>query len=481
MAAYLFGMTDAGKVRDNNEDVFIAEEVMNGQYIIAGVIDGVGGYEGGEIAANLTRDIILEELAVVSTDITTQLEIAFNLANEEIISRKLGNQDLTNMACVATVAVLDKKNNLLHYIHVGDTRLYLFRDNSLVKLSHDQSFVGFLEDSGRLTEEAAMIHPKRNQINQALGVASRMGMTDVYFETGSSPFLPGDMILVCSDGLTDLVDKAKITALLNGNVSIQVKAKQLIQEANDAGGKDNITIVLAKNDKAAVVHEKAMPAAKVITDIHLPQDGLYKSSEDILPQVKQEVRSVNKPKNNSLLYLFSFLSLAFLCSSIWLYLDREAVKNGTAMAIDNPSTAVIDTLKPQEKLFNDMLTKIKGDTLLLNDSVFKSPVLLSKAINITTDTLLIKAIGNIVFKRDSAYKGPAIILAPGSKHISIDNVVFEGFDTAIVSYNNALDLKNIRFINCKLPVQASFLFADSSFVNGRISKRAFQTDSIAKK
>ena len=82
MAAYLFGMTDAGKVRDNNEDVFIAEEVMNGQYIIAGVIDGVGGYEGGEIAANLTRDIILEELAVVSTDITTQLEIAFNLATK---------------------------------------------------------------------------------------------------------------------------------------------------------------------------------------------------------------------------------------------------------------------------------------------------------------------------------------------------------------------------------------------------------------
>lgn len=469
MTDYLFGMTDPGRVRDNNEDVFIAEEVMDGQFMIAGVIDGVGGYDGGEIAAALSKEIILAELAEVGKDVIAQLEIAFLLANEEIIGRKIGDANLSGMACVATVAVIDKKNNLLYYIHVGDTRLYLFRDNSLVKLSHDQSFVGFLEDSGRLTEVAAMQHPKRNQINQALGLASRDGMTDAYFETGTSPFLPGDQILLCSDGLTDMVNKEAISEVLTTSASLKDKSSTLINLANAAGGKDNVTVVLARNDKAIAVHETAKPLAAAAI---VPPQPVVPVAPRVVTEapVQQEAKSGNKG-----LLLLSVLCLALLATTIFLYVSRPAV------VTTQDKVAVLRPVNTQEKWLRDTVSKLKGDTLFLSADVLKEPVRLSAALNFTQDTLVIRTKGKVVFSSDSLYKGPAMVFAASSKYVQMDSLVFENFETAIVSYNNALDLKNTNFVNCKHPLAVLFAFPDKSFVTGRISKRAYLTDSVSKK
>lgn len=166
------------------------------------------------------------------------------------------------MACVLTVALADISNNKFYYCHVGDTRLYLFRDNSLVKITRDHSFVGFLEDSGRLSEEAAMRHPKRNEINKALGFDASIRAED-YIETGESPFLPGDTILLCSDGLSDMVGNSAMTAVLNTGKSLSVKAKALVDAANEAGGKDNITVVLVQNNKSPLKQTATKPAATV--------------------------------------------------------------------------------------------------------------------------------------------------------------------------------------------------------------------------
>lgn len=474
MADHLFGITDTGKVRKNNEDVFLSEELMDGQFILAGVIDGVGGYEGGEVAAAITREVVLAEMEQVGREVITQLIIAFNLANEEIISRKLLDKKLSDMACVATVAVVDKAHNLLHYIHVGDTRLYLFRDNSLVKISHDQSFVGFLEDSGRLTEEAAMQHPKRNEINQALGLGSREEMTESYFETGSSPFLPGDVILICSDGLTDLVDKTQISAVLSSAASIPVKAEQLIGKANHAGGKDNITVVLVRNDNAPVLHDALRPVADPLPAA--PRE-IPVVSKAVLPEpVTYDNRG--KAKHNSfLLILLTVFCLLLAGLSIWLSLDYFTGSRGAKQVV----AVVMPPVSIQEKMIMDSLDKLKGDTLLLSDEVFKGPVKFNKALTISRDTLVIKTKGNIVFQRDSAYKGPAIVLSPACKYISVNNVVFENFDTGIISYQNALELKNVRFNNCKRAVEIVFEFLSGNYVNGRVSKRSYSVDSLAKK
>lgn len=478
MAEHLFGITDTGRVRGNNEDVFLAKELMDGQFLLAGVIDGVGGYEGGEVAAAIAAEVILAEMEEVGRDVIAQMTIAFNLANEEILGRKLLDNKFSDMACVATVAVIDLKNNLLHYIHVGDTRLYLFRDNSLVKISHDQSFVGFLEDSGRLTEAAAMNHPKRNEINQALGLSSTEEMTDAYFETGSSPFLPGDMILICSDGLTDLIDQATITAVLSTSERMENKAAALIEQANNAGGKDNVTVVLAVNTNAPVLHDILRPAElKPLDKLQVPVADLSAGSVNVLPHSPGDDKVSKVKNNNFLVILLSVLCVVLTVFSIWLSLDHfSGLKPDKTTVV-----AVVPVMNSQEKVIMDSLLKIKGDTLLLSEEVFKGVIKLNKALNIDRDTLIIKAKGNIVFQRDSAYYGPAMLLSSNCKYISLNGLVFENFDTGILSYQNALDLKNVKFNNCKHPVQVMFEFPDHYYVNGRVGKKVYQTDSLAKK
>ena len=187
MADNFYGTTDTGKMRDNNEDNFIAQKIVNGKYIAGCVIDGVGGYEGGEVAGALTRAAILNTLKKASGDILHLLKAAFTEASKKIFEKKQKDVQHTQMACVATLALVDINENKLYYAHVGDTRLYLFRDNSLVKVTHDHSFVGFLEESGRITEEAAMNHPKRNEINKALGFDEDKFLETDYIETGESP------------------------------------------------------------------------------------------------------------------------------------------------------------------------------------------------------------------------------------------------------------------------------------------------------
>jgi len=477
MADHLFGITDTGKVRKNNEDVFIAEELMNGQFILAGVIDGVGAYEGGEVAAAVTKEVIVAELGEIGSEVITQLIVAFNLANEEIIGKKLLDKQLADMACVATVAVINKQNNMLYYIHVGDTRLYLFRDKSLVKISHDQSFVGFLEESGRLTEAAAMQHPKRNEINQALGLGSREEMTETYFETGSSPFLPGDMILICSDGLTDLVTGAEIAAVLTAPGTLQTKGAELIKRANAAGGKDNITVVLAINDKSPVQHEILRPAeTKPAIPVTLPPVTSVKSTNSAA-EVKA-VEDDGKVKVNKFLLIFLTVFCVLLAgTSIWLSLSYflSAHKEIPVAATAAPVISL------QEKQLRDSIARFKGDTLLLSDEVFKSPVRLTKALNIDRDSLVIRTKGNVVLLRDSAYGGPALLLSPRCKYVVVDNLVIEGFETGVAYSQNALELKNVKFIKCKHPVQVFLEFPDGYFVNGRLNKRNVQADSLAKK
>ncbi|MGI8636530.1 MAG: PP2C family protein-serine/threonine phosphatase, partial [Segetibacter sp.] len=260
MAENYFGITDTGRLRTNNEDTFIAEPFFDGRFIASCVIDGVGGYEGGEVAARLAHDAIVEKLSTLPDDYFEGMKDAINAANEAIYTEKKVNRSNEQMACVLTLALADVSNNKFYYCHVGDTRLYLFRDDSLVKITRDHSFVGFLEDSGRLTEEAAMRHPKRNEINKALGFEGGLKGDD-YIEAGESPFLPGDTLLLCSDGLSDMIGNNAITAVLNTTNSLSQKAKSLIKAANEAGGKDNITVVLVYNNKAPLVQTATKPVS----------------------------------------------------------------------------------------------------------------------------------------------------------------------------------------------------------------------------
>lgn len=269
MADNFIGLTDTGRVRKNNEDTFIAERIQQGTFILACVIDGVGGYAHGEVAAALARQSILDYFNGTTGETASRLRMALLEANERIFAEKEQNRAYNQMACVLTMALVDQENNQFLYAHVGDTRLYLLRDESLIKITKDHSFVGFLEDTGRLSEQAAMRHPKRNEIDKALGFTQYIEKSEDYIETGQSPFLPGDLLLLCSDGLTDLVPEKEITAILTGTGLLQARAEALITAANEGGGKDNVTVVLVYHDQP-VRTQGVMPPVAVQKNV-VPQ------------------------------------------------------------------------------------------------------------------------------------------------------------------------------------------------------------------
>lgn len=462
MTENYFGITDTGKMRDNNEDDFIAEKIVKDRYTMGCVIDGVGGYEGGEVATQIVKETILKYLSIPSGNLITMMKEALKVANEKITEEKLKNDGYEKMACVVTMAIADVKNKKFYYAHIGDTRLYLFRDNSLVKITKDHSFVGFLEDSGRLSEDEAMNHPKRNEINKALGFNTMMKADEEFIETGESPFLPGDILLLCSDGLSDMVNSDQIKSILSGNVLLNVKAKELISLANKAGGKDNITVVLVQNTDKPLKQKATKPA--VIKKNERPQ-----SVEPVI-EMKEAAFDPGKIPRRRSRTIIRFLTVCcglLLGALAWSFFKWRPLNNRDG------SSGTITQLNAQEKKLADTINFFTTTTLLVSDSLFAQPVILSDTLFIQNDSLYILGSENFVVKADTSFKGPAFMLAPDCQYILLENIVFENFDLAILAQNKSLHLKNVQFKNCRVPVQYQFAFPDNEYVNGRFGDSAF--------
>lgn len=475
-----FGITDTGKIRDNNEDTFIAGNTAADGLIIACVIDGVGGYSGGEIASAIARQSILDHLEGQEHDVSERMKAAIISADQQINTEKKKVKEHENMACVLTLAVADLNKNQFYYAHVGDTRLYLLRDNSLVKISKDQSFVGFMEDSGRLTEEQAMRHPKRNEINKALGFGANIIAQEDYIETGQSPFLPGDLLLLCSDGLSDMVNRQDITTILTTEGNLQQKGKQLIEAANANGGKDNITVVLVKNNNQPLTHEATRPA----TAAKILEKPIDRKSPDLPAPpsptvVHQQLPAQRLPPAKSNKFLLTLLSvLCTLLLAFCVYLLWKIGKQTNNVAQQKLATVILPA-NPQETRLQDTLNKLTGDTLILTDSLFKTPLILTESLQFNRDTLVMIAKGNLVISPDSGFKGAAISIKPITKYVLLENITFENFNTAISSQDNALVLKNVLFNNCPNTIQTIYRLPPAKFVNGKIAKSTLKADSLS--
>ena len=470
-----FGITDAGRQRTNNEDAFIAEPSASGRYIIACVIDGVGGYSGGEIAASIARQTILQRLGGLSGEVIPALTDAFAAANQEIWQERNAVKEHDKMACVLTLAVADLSSNQFYYAHLGDTRLYLFRDGSLVKISHDQSFVGFLEDTGRLSESEAMKHPKRNEIDKALGFKMSIGNGED-IETGQSPFLPGDTMLLCSDGLTDMIDKETITAAMTGGGSLRSIGGKLIDAANDAGGRDNITVVLVKNDKERQQHSATKPSESI-------QPERSKIAAEQRRQPAATNMAVEKRPRKSyggwaVFLLLLVIGLAAFC--LWQYVTYGTHREGSVASLTDTIQKLPRQRNAQEIKLQNAIDQSKGKILLLSDTAYKSPVMISQSITISRDSLHIKAKGNITFQSDSGFKRPAFVVSLGSRSVVLDSVSFQNFDVAISSHDQALQLKNVRFQYCTIPVLNNYMFPAKKYISGGPAAPLFKADSLPK-
>jgi serine/threonine protein phosphatase PrpC len=471
MAENYFGITDTGKMRTNNEDTFIAQPVLNDQFIAGCVIDGVGGYEGGEVAARLAHDAILERFRSKTGDYIQLMREAIAAANEAIYTEKKVSGANEQMACVLTVALADISTNKFYYCHIGDTRLYLFRDNSLIKITRDHSFVGFLEDSGRLSEEAAMRHPKRNEINKALGFEASIKGDD-YIETGESPFLPGDTILLCSDGLSDMIGNSSIASVLSSTKSLSVKAKALVDAANEAGGKDNITVVLVQNNKSPLKQTATKPAVNLKKNE--PQDG-YDVLKESNANSKGKTILKNK-KRRSIVPFLIFLSILIVAAFLWiLYSDY---RNRRIHEEEVRNTVLVKERNPAEQKFVDSINGNTTNEVFVLNTPETASIKITDSILVKNDSLNI--IGNgVTLISDSSYKGPAFIMSPGSKYLLLDSVTLENFDIGILTRTPGLHLKHVQFKNCRVPVQYNLLFKDRPVINGRFADTVFyNSDSI---
>lgn len=230
------GATDVGKVRGRNEDSFavLAADI----YVLA---DGMGGQAAGEVASQLLVDTVSEQLPPATDGYDEEsLRQAVLAANDRIFRRAQAKPELTGMGTTAVLFHIEGSKGCWAY--VGDSRLYLLRGHVLQQLTTDHSLVESLLKNGSITPEEAKSHPRRNILTRAVGVEPA-----VEVDTGTVDVCDGDVFLLCSDGLTNMVSDEAITAVLQDDACAD-KARELINKALQAGGMDNITAIVVECD-----------------------------------------------------------------------------------------------------------------------------------------------------------------------------------------------------------------------------------------
>jgi protein phosphatase len=222
--------TDVGRQRRSNEDSSYASAPV---FVVA---DGMGGAQAGEVASQMVVEAFDQGLPEDGSP-EERLSVVVQKANQEIYARSRSDAASAGMGTTVTAAYLDDDAVVL--AHVGDSRGYLLRDGELSRLTEDHSLVEELLRGGKLTEEEALDHPQRSVITRALGIEPI-----VEIDTWTYPLRAGDVVLLCSDGLTSMLSEQQVQQVLAETPDLAEAGGRLIAEANAAGGRDNITVVL---------------------------------------------------------------------------------------------------------------------------------------------------------------------------------------------------------------------------------------------
>lgn len=234
-----FGKTDVGLVRSNNEDTFLVNP-KSGFCLVA---DGMGGAAAGETASRIFAQaadtVFVDRTPADEQEAIHLVQVTFRQANEEILNHVEQYPEHKGMGCTAELLAFTSTGFVVG--HMGDSRTYRLRQGALKQLTKDHSLVQDQIDQGLITESQARTHSMRNVILRAVGVRPSPAL-----DTLRGPIFPGDLFLLCSDGLTDLIEDNIIAQVLNQDGDIKDKLDHLINLAKQAGGKDNITVVLAE-------------------------------------------------------------------------------------------------------------------------------------------------------------------------------------------------------------------------------------------
>ena len=238
-----FAKSDVGKLRDTNEDSYYISNVDDEIKIFI-LADGMGGYNGGEIASKLAVSTALSYIQTnfantpkEKEDILNLIKSAMEYANMVVYEKSNNEKELTGMGTTLEVCLI--YNNKVYIGHVGDSRVYRIRKEFIRKLTHDHSYVQKLVKDGTITEEEARNHPKKNMLMKALGCTAFLE-PDVTVKG----FIKDDIILMCSDGLSNMLDDEEIYEIIRQEGTLA--AEKLVEKANENGGYDNITAIVIR-------------------------------------------------------------------------------------------------------------------------------------------------------------------------------------------------------------------------------------------
>jgi len=224
--------SDTGRMRPHNEDAVWPRPGSgnSGDTMIVAVADGMGGHVGGEIASRTAIE--------TATSVGGGAAIRVQAANLAVLDEANRRPRLSGMGTTLTLAIIAADGSV-EFGHVGDSRAYLYRDNNLEMITNDHSYISEMMAAGRLTPEEAEVHPYRSVVTRAIGLEPAVEVDTVEVELEG-----GDRLLLCSDGLTAMIDDAAIEEILGDHDDPAAAAEALVEAANDLGGEDNITVVV---------------------------------------------------------------------------------------------------------------------------------------------------------------------------------------------------------------------------------------------
>ena len=238
------GLTDVGKRRTNNEDAYLIIDSDKPKTYIYAVADGMGGHAAGEVASSMSLDILKISYETIKADYLSEdaLKNIICKINERVF--KAANEDINLYGMGNTLSIFLLQNNKFLIGHVGDSRIYRLRSNKLEKLTYDHTEIQILIDAGHITKEMSHTHPMRNMLRQAIGIDKNL--QEIFTLDGD--IFSNDRYLLCSDGLTDMLDDDKIRDILKNANSAGQATNNLVNSALLAGGYDNVTVIVCFNE-----------------------------------------------------------------------------------------------------------------------------------------------------------------------------------------------------------------------------------------
>jgi PPM family protein phosphatase len=298
------GLSHRGRRRRHNEDAYVVQPPL------FAVADGMGGAKAGEVASALAADAV-QESGNDGESGEARVAALIEEANRRVFRRASEDREASGMGTTMTVALVEGDEVAIG--HVGDSRAYLIRDGRLEQLTDDHSLVAELVRSGKLTPEEAETHPQRSVITRALGTEA-----DVDVDTFSVQSAPGDLFLLCSDGLTSMVDDETILDAVERNrADLEEAAKALINAANRGGGGDNITVVFFEVDGGAEPEEKTEDT--VITADSTENEDTIDESD-----AQPAIAVVEPTRRGRVLPILGALAVLLIIAAVVLWLVGQA-------------------------------------------------------------------------------------------------------------------------------------------------------------